>query len=133
VVIDLAGRGHDGAALLAAARLAFAADNPGVAFGPISRFGTLELLIPRRTRPLLDRLRQPGGALSDRTLAQRLIRRLETEALAQPAARLTARCAPAVARETGPWMAALAARFGARLTLSEVADYPDDRIDVSAT
>ncbi|WP_397402563.1 ribonuclease E/G [Phenylobacterium sp.] len=133
VVIDLAGRGHDGAALLAAARLAFAADNPGVAFGPISRFGTLELLIPRRTRPLLDRLRQPGGALSDRTLAQRLIRRLETEALAQPAARLTARCAPVVARETGPWMAALAARFGARLTLSEVADYPEDRIDVSAT
>ena len=50
VVIDLAGRGHDGAALLTAAKTAFAPDNPGVAFGPISRFGTLELTVPRRAR-----------------------------------------------------------------------------------
>lgn len=132
VVIDLAGRGHDGNALLAAARLAFANDNPGVAFGPISRFGTLELLIPRRTRPLLDRLHQPDGALSDRALAQRLIRRLESEALSQPGARLVGRCAPGVARATAPWMAALVARFGARLALAEVADHPRDQVDVVA-
>ncbi|HEX7886628.1 MAG TPA: ribonuclease E/G, partial [Phenylobacterium sp.] len=40
VILDLVGRGHDGAALLSAARLAFAPDNPGVAIGPVGRFGT---------------------------------------------------------------------------------------------
>ena len=56
VVIDLAGRGHDGPAMLSAARLAFGPDNPGVAFGPISRFGTLELTVPRRRRSVAERL-----------------------------------------------------------------------------
>ncbi|MEO8812277.1 MAG: ribonuclease E/G, partial [Caulobacteraceae bacterium] len=51
VVIDLVGRGHDGPALLSAARQAFGPDNPGVALGPVSRFGTLELTVPRRARP----------------------------------------------------------------------------------
>jgi len=35
VVIDLAGRGHDGPALISGARLAFGPDNPGVAFGKL--------------------------------------------------------------------------------------------------
>ena len=60
VVIDLAGRGHDAPAVLAAARAAFGPDNPGVAFGPVSRFGTLELTIPRRARPTLDILGDGG-------------------------------------------------------------------------
>ncbi len=117
VVVDLAGRGHDGAALLAAAGLAFAPDNPGVAIGPVGRFGTMELSIPRRTRPLLDLLRQPGGGLTDRALAQRLVRRLEAEAAAQPGARLRARAAPAVVLAAEPLTRRLAERIGARFVV----------------
>ncbi|MBX3484765.1 ribonuclease E/G [Phenylobacterium sp.] len=132
VVLDLVGRGHDGAALLAAARLAFSPENPGVAIGPVGRFGTMELSIPRRTRPLAERLMDASGALSDRTLAQRLVRRLEAEAAAQPGARLTAACAPAVAAAAEPLVRALAERFGARFTLAADPARPRERPDVAA-
>lgn len=131
VVIDLVGRGHDGPALLAAARLVFAPDNPGVAIGPVGRFGTMELLIPRRTRPVAEFLRQPGGALSDRALAQRLIRRLETEAVARPGARLKAVCAPTVARVATGLGPALAERYGARFAFEADPACPRERLEVS--
>jgi Ribonuclease G/E len=131
VVIDLAGRGHDGAALLAAARAAFASDNPGVAFGPISRFGTLELTIPRRTQPVLERLCREDGAPSDRTLAQRLIRRLLSEAEAQPGARLTGLCSPAVARAAEPLLRKLAERVGGRVHLSTAPEFSRERLEVA--
>jgi len=130
VILDLVGRGHDGAALLAAARLAFGPDNPGVAIGPVGRFGTMELSIPRRTRPLSDQLQQAGGALTDRTLAQHLIRRLEAEAEAQPGARLAAACAPTVAKAAEPLVRALAERFGARFSVTVDPARPRDRLDV---
>jgi Ribonuclease G/E len=133
VVIDLVGRGHDGAALLAAARLAFAPDNPGVALGPVSRFGTMELTIPRRAAPLHERLRGDDGALSDRTLAQRLVRRLQGEAQAQPGARLAAVCAPAVAKAAGPLVRQLAELVGARVGLSPDPSFARDRIEVAAS
>lgn len=132
VILDLVGRGHDGNALIAAARLAFGPDNPGVAIGPVGRFGTMELSIPRRTRPLADQLQQAGGALTDRTLAQHLIRRLETEAEAQPGARLAAACAPAVAKAAEPLVRALAERFGARFSVTADPARPRDRLDVGA-
>ena len=130
VVLDLVGRGHDGNALLAAARLAFAPDNPGVSIAPVGRFGTMELSIPRRTQPLLDQLRRVDGALSDRTLAQRLIRRLEAEAAAQPGARLSAASAPEIARAAAPLAAILAERIGARFAITPDPARPRDRIDV---
>jgi len=132
VILDLVGRGHDGAALLAAARVAFGPDNPGVAIGPVGRFGTMELSIPRRTRPLSEYLRQADGALSDRTLAQRLIRRLEDEGAAQPGARLVAPCAPSVAKAAEPLVRALAERMGARFALKPEEGRSRDRIEVSA-
>ena len=132
VVMDLVGRGHDGAALLAAARMAFAPDNPGVAIGPVGRFGTMELSIPRRTRPLAEQLRRADGALSDRTLAQRLVRRLETEALAQPGSRIAAICAPSVASAADMFILALAQRFGARFTIKADPSRAREQIDVSA-
>jgi geranylgeranyl transferase type-2 subunit beta len=46
---------------MAAARLAFGPDNPGVSIGPVGRFGTMELSIPRRGRSALERLRRPDG------------------------------------------------------------------------
>ncbi|THD62716.1 ribonuclease E/G [Phenylobacterium sp.] len=133
VVFDLVGRGHDGNALMAAARAAFAPDNPGVAIGPVGRFGTMELSLPRRVQPLAERLLLEDGALSDRTLAQRLIRRLEAEAAAQPGARLTATCAPSVAEAATPLGALLAERIGARFTIAAEAGRPRERWDVRTT
>ncbi|WP_293676916.1 ribonuclease E/G [uncultured Phenylobacterium sp.] len=130
IVLDLVGRGHDGTALLAAARLAFGPDNPGVSIGPVGRFGTMELSIPRRTRPVLEQLRRPDGALGDRALAQRLIRRLEAEATAQPGARLTAACAPAIAVAAEPLARLLAARIGARFAISADAARQREQFDV---
>lgn len=132
VVLDLVGRGHDAKALLAAARTAFAADNPGVAIEPIGRFGTLELSLPRRTRPLGEVLARDDGALSDRSLAQRLLRRIEAEAAAQPGARLSARCAPAVAGAAEPLAAQLTTRIGARFTLEPDPTRARDSFEVAA-
>jgi Ribonuclease G/E len=130
VVIDLVGRGHDGVALMAAARAAFAPDNPGVAIGPVGRFGTMELSLPRRVQPLAERLLREDGALSDRTLAQRLIRRLEAEAASQPGARLRAVCTPAVAEAAAPLASRLAERIGARFTVDADPSRPRERWDV---
>lgn len=118
VVIDLAGRGHDGAALLAAARAAFAPDNPGVAIGPIGRFGTIEISLPRRARPAVEQLCDQIGTPSVRTVAQRLIRRVQSEAQAQPGARLSARAAPAVAAATAALSPKLADLIGARFEIT---------------
>ena len=118
VVIDLAGRGHDGPALISGARLAFGPDNPGVAFGPISRFGTLELTVPRRRRSIADRLLDLAGQPTAQTLALRLIRQIEREATADPGARIGARAAPEVAAAADAYLRVLTDRFGARLSLT---------------
>lgn len=132
VIVDLVGRGHDGQALLAAARAAFGPDNPGVAIGPVGRFGTMELSLPRRTRPLAEILTRDDGSLNDRTLAQRLVRRLETEGEAQRGARLTARCAPAVAAAAAPLVAQLAQTLGARFAIESDPSLARERIEVAA-
>ena len=132
VVIDLAGRGHDGTALLGAARTAFAPDNPGVAIGPVSRFGTMEMTIPRRVRPVIEQLRDPDGRISVFTLAQRLVRRLEAEAQAAPGARLTGRCAPEVGRAAAPALEALAGRIGRRFEIETDPGLSYDRLEAFA-
>lgn len=132
VVFDLVGRGHDGNALMTAARAAFAPDNPGVAIGPVGRFGTMELTVPRRTPPLSDVLCDATGALSDLTLALRLIRAIESEATAYPGARLSAVAAPSVATVAGPLAERLAARIGARFTIEPKSGAPRERFQVRA-
>jgi Ribonuclease G/E len=131
VVIDLVGRGHDGAALLAAARAAFGPDNPGVSIGPVGRFGTMELSLPRRTRPVAEILLREDGALSDRTLAQRLVRRLQAEGEASRGGQLTARCAPAVAEVAAPLLARLAELIGARFDVQPDPALPRERLEVA--
>jgi len=131
VVVDLVGRGHDGNALLAAARAAFGPDNPGVAIGPVGRFGTMEISLPRRTRPVLEQLRREDGAMSDRALAQRLVRRLQSEGEAEPGGRFVAVCAPEIAAAAAPLAAELAARMGARFTLKADAACPRSRLEVA--
>jgi hypothetical protein len=66
VVLDLAGKGHDGDALRKIAEAAFAPDQPGVAFGPIARFGLWPLSLPRRASPLAERLLDEDGRLRSR-------------------------------------------------------------------
>lgn len=130
VVIDLAGRGHDGPALLAAARAAFGPDNPGVAFGPISRFGTLELTVPRRRRSVAERLLDADGRPTAQTLALRLVRSLEREAGAEPGARLIATAATDVASAAAPYLRVLTDRFGARLQITADPGRPRETFEV---
>jgi Ribonuclease G/E len=132
VVIDLAGRGHDGPAMLSAARNVFAPDNPGVAFGPISRFGTLELTVPRRRRGVAERLLDAAGRPTALTLALRLTRAVERQAAADPGARIAASAAPAVAEAARPYINALTDRFGARLEVVSDAGRPNEAFEVQA-
>ncbi|CAN5292526.1 ribonuclease E/G [soil metagenome] len=133
VVFDLVGRGHDGPALTTAARNAFAIDNPGVGLGPISKFGALEMIVPRRAAPILDRLLDASGGLSARAGALRLVRAFEREGRADPGGKLVGRCGAAVAEAFAALDAALAEKIGRRFTLCVAADWPNDRLEVSAS
>ena len=134
IVFDLVGRGHDGQALTTAARNAFAPDNPGVGIGAISKFGTLEMIVPRRAPPILDRLLTPAGAPNPRHQARRLARALAREGRAQGGARLTARCSPLVAETFAAELdSGVADRLGRRFAVEAQAHWPDDRMEVFAT
>ncbi|MDI1363337.1 MAG: ribonuclease E/G, partial [bacterium] len=133
VVFDLVGRGHDGQAMVTAARNAFAADNPAVAIGAISRFGTLEMTIPRRGRSILDRLQDADGQARPEVVARRLARALEREGRADPGGRLTARCAPAVAEAFAALDAGVADRLGRRFAIEAAPGWAVDRLEVSAS
>ncbi len=117
IVIDLAGKGHDGAAMSTEAKRAFAPDGAGVSIGPISRFGLFELAVPRTTTPIADRLLDETGALNSETVALDLLRALEREGRADPGARLVATAAPEVAAAARPHEAALTARLGPRFAI----------------
>jgi len=117
VVVDLIGRGHDGPAMIAAARAAFAPDNPGVALGPVSRFGALELTVPRRARGAWDILGDGEGEGSALTQALTVVRALEREAIADGGGRFEAVAATEVADAAGPALEALRARLGARVAV----------------
>ncbi|MBI1682473.1 ribonuclease E/G [Caulobacter hibisci] len=133
VVFDLVGRGHDGQALTTAARVAFAPDNPGVAIGALSKFGALEMAVPRRAKPVMERLVGPGGAWTPAYAARRLARALEREGRADPGGRLVARCAPAVLEAFAALDAGLADRLGRRFTVTAVSGWSNDRLEVSAS
>jgi Ribonuclease G/E len=114
VVIDLVGRGHDGQAMAQAAQTAFAADQPGVIVGPITKFGTLELALPRRWRPVRDALCDDLGRLSAATLALRLARAMEREGRADPGGRILARCSAEIADAAKVHISLLTGTLGAR-------------------
>ena len=116
VVFDLAGKGHDGDALRKVAEAAFAVDQPGVAFGPITRFGLWPLTLPRRAAPLAERLVDREGQVSIETLAFRLLRRIENAA--GPGARVEARAASDVAALADTLAAHLLERIGPRFHIT---------------
>lgn len=115
VVFDLAGGGQDGPALMEAAKAAFAADAPGVAFGPVTRFGTLQLTLPWRARPVAEVLNDPDGRPSALTVALRLARALEREA--RTCTRARGLCSPDVAEAFRALEPALLARLGPRFDI----------------
>lgn len=110
VAVDLVGTGHDGAAMLAAAKAAFGTD-PGIGYGPVNRFGVLMLSLPWRTTPVEEQLLGPDRRPTGETQAIEGVRRLRL-ALADDTAApwLTLRCPPAIAARAGT----LAARLGPR-------------------
>ncbi len=112
VAIDLIGVGHDGEEIGRWARAAF--DGPGVAFGPVNRFGVLQLSRPWRARPIEERLLNADGRRTLTTRAIDLTRRLRHALLTDTASpRLQARCAP----EEAEAAAVLVARLGPRAGL----------------
>lgn len=108
--VDLIGVGHDGEAVTAAARAAFGAD-PEVVYGPVNRFGVLQLVLPWRRTPIEEVFRGHDGRRRVEHRAQDVIRSLRHALLSDPGApRVIYRCAPDEAALAAP----LAARLGPR-------------------
>ena len=115
VAIDLVGVGHDGNALVKAAKAAFGSD-PDIAYGPVNRFGVMMISLPWRFTPLEERLyRNPRiQSFWPWTAAVEATRRLRHALLTDTTtARVVARCPVRVAELAGP----LVARLGPRAHL----------------
>jgi Ribonuclease G/E len=132
VVIDLVGRGHDGQALTQAVQAAFAPDQPGVAVGPISKFGALELALPRRYRPVRDILCGGSDRPTVQTLGLRLLRAMETQGRADPGGRIVGRAAPGVAEAAAAQADALANVIGARFEILADPALARDRLEATS-
>ncbi len=110
VAIDLVGSRLDAEAIAQAARAAFS-DEPEIVFGPLNRFGVLQLSVPWRRTPIEDLLQGPDGDRVAMTAALAMIRRLRMRLLQDTATpRYAVRCAPAEATLAAP----LVARLGPR-------------------
>ena len=118
IVIDLVGDAEDAAAGDKAARAAFAHE-PQAVFGPISRFGLLQMSLPWRRTPIEEILFEAGRRPSVQTEVLALARALRRRLLSDTRApRVVARCAPDEAAILGP----LAARMGPRASVRADAD-----------
>lgn len=111
IAIDLVGTGLDAGQITEAARAAFAGETD-VAFGPLSRFGLLQLSLPWRRTPVEERL----NAADVQSRAIEIVRQLRLCALQDTRSpRFIARCAPEeaalaseLAKALGPRVAVLA-------------------------
>jgi len=131
VVFDLIGERHDGTALAAAVKAAFAPDQPGVSIGPVSRLGLLQLALPRRARPIAEIWIDADGRASPAAVALRLLRALEREGRADGGARLVGRCAPAVAAAAHAYIDELIGRVGPRFEIRAEPGFARDQFEVS--
>ena len=112
VAIDLIGTGHDSAVIGAEARAAFGAD-PDIAYGPLNRFGVLQLALPWRRAPLEDVLNGWDGRQTPLTRTLDIVRRLRHATLSDTTIpRLVMHCAPAEAALAAPLVARLGPRAG---------------------
>lgn len=113
VAIDLIGAGQEGAVVTAAAREAFGTD-PEIVYGPVNRFGVLQLALPWRRTPLEEVFCGSDGRRRIEHRAQDVVRALNLALLSDTTiARVVARCAPEEAALAAP----LAARLGPRAQL----------------
>lgn len=94
VVIDMVGDGQDAEAQSKVVRAAFSQE-PQAVFGPISRFGLLQMSLPWRRTPIEEVLLDAGGRPSVQTRAISVVRALRRQLLADTLSpRIIARCAP---------------------------------------
>lgn len=107
VVVDLIGGAQDGDKITAAARAAFA--GPQVAFGPVSKFGLLQLSLPWGRSPVEDSIRAGGPAVA----GVRALRLALLEDRATP--RLTLVTSPTEAGAVAPLVARLGPRAAYRV------------------
>jgi Ribonuclease G/E len=114
------------------AKAAFAPDQPGVSIGPLSRFGVLQLVLPRRGRPLAERLLDEDGRATAATIALRLLRGLEREGRADGGARLLGRCSPAAAQAAAPYISELTGRIGPRFEIRPDPGLARDHFEISS-
>ena len=113
VAIDLIGRGQDGESVMTGAKQAFGGDAE-VVFGPVNRFGVLQLALPWRWTPLEEILNGRDGRRRPEHRVQDIVRGLSFALLADTRSpRITARAAPAEAALAAP----LVARLGPRAHL----------------
>jgi len=99
VAIDLVGTHNNGEAVMAVARQAFTgeafAGDAEVVFGPLNRFGVLQLSLPWRRTPLEEVLNGLSGRRRPGQRAQDVVRALRLALLSDTTTpRITARCAP---------------------------------------
>ncbi len=112
VVVDLVGATLDPSQVSAMAREAFADDD--AVFGPLSRFGALQLALPWRDRPVELALNDAAGRRGLTARAIDVVRHLRLAMLCDTATpRFTARCPPGEAAVAG----ALVDRLGPRANL----------------
>ena len=113
VAIDLIGTGQDGDSAMTAAKAAFG-DDPDVVFGPVNRFGVLQLALPWRRTPLEEVLNGPDRRRRPGQRAQDIVRSLRFALLSDTTtARISARAGPEDAGAAAP----LVARLGPRAHL----------------
>lgn len=109
VAIDLIGVGHDAAMVLADARTAFGADKD-IVYGPVNRFGVLQLALPWRRTPLEERLAQDGPVWRPAVDITRALRRALLSDTRSP--QIIAACHAQVADVARPLISALGPRAG---------------------
>lgn len=110
VAIDLIGARHDGEAMTAQARKAFG-DDPEIAYGPVSRFGLMQIALPWRRTPIEDVLNDWDGRPSLQTRAAAIVRSLRHAMLSDTTvARFTVRAAPEEAEAAAEAVRALGPR-----------------------
>jgi len=112
VVIDLIGAGLHGDIMMKGVRAAFSGE-PQAVFGPLSRFGLMQLSLPWRRTPLDERLLDAGGRPTAEARAIAVVRQLRLAMLSDPAApRFIARCGPEEAALAERLVQALGPRGG---------------------
>jgi Ribonuclease G/E len=114
VAIDLVGTHNNSEAVMAVARQAFAGD-ADVVFGPLNRFGVIQLSLPWRRTPLEEVLNELSGRRRPRQRAQDVARALRLALLSDTTTpRITARCAPEDVSVAAPLVEQLGPRAAIR-------------------